>query len=1244
MDDADSRWCAVCDRLILPSPTIVPNPPPSPEHVAPRNQGTRSSLIDGKTRIEIDQSPAPLYCSDKCRERVTEYSADSSSSDASDDSLKEHQLEYQHRPAPPRKSTPNTRSLAIVQREYGISSLPPRTSETHDELAPCKQPAPYKPPEYTSGAMMANRRLEAVLPKSLKPGERAPPLKPVSGWTDGSQAWRAATYSFSPPPRTRADILDPSRAAYISFVASPHRSTTSGVTASAASTTSSSSAPPSPTASSSVNSASLNSELLPSFDRLSRRTLLRKPRSFPQLTGILPRKSMRKTVIDDFEMIRVLGKARTGEVLLVKHKTTADLYALKASNKRRILAHEELQHWFTEQSVLKRMTIESTDPFVVNLWWSFLDTENLFLVMDFLPGGDLGTQLARWGLLGCDRARFYAAEIVEGVEGLHAAGVIYRNLKPENILIGGDGHIVLTGFGLAKEFPRRTAAMVSADGSTVAARPPWMKVEKGGELAAGIGQAAATTRTFCGTAEYLAPEIIQGLAYSYEVDWWSFGTMLYEMLVGVTPFWANNHPDMYTRVLQDELLFPDECTMDQDTRSLIRWLLERDPALRICEPGIKRHAYFSMIDWSDVYYKRYIPPYIPPAMDDDDQQEESDGSEEQGSEDEEGDILNAAPPLVPEKEPAPEVSPKVAKGVRSARQRHQKSGVPVLDRNLGENAEAEKADKKDEDDWDWDFVEVTKGKDRNGAKSTTLFARGVVDRYQLAAFREASTPSHRRGRAGTTFRKQTRQLSRPKSPSPSWFSSMSRLTGKRMSMSSSGEELDNLHALDRERSTDLSSVSARRPNLRKTRSNISTASSGRESSWLSGYSDAASDDSSLDSSGFSNSQGEWNGPSYDLHSHQLILKNLDLTGKIKPDRYPFESGDSADIYKGILNSSGSSISARSPFSNSGQYTTRKVAVKIFRRMHSDRESLERTSKSLYEEARIWRQLDHPNILPFLGIALDLGLSPALISPYCGSGPIMKYLQNHAKDPKEKLEMVIGVANGLAYLHSKQIIHGNLCTKVLIDADGLPVICGYGTSKTVGQPANSTSVFSAPIRFTSIRFTSPECLSAGNSAQTISADVYAFSMVMLEILSGLPPYHHLPTELAVYTHVLRGERPIRTHLDSQTVTSRIWQFLTSLWNEKPYLNTKMSDAAQDLMQIRDSDSDSDLDEDFHSASPESTHQSLRKETVNISTLVRFFFPSFICDFSRKETAPAEKKPGSGFDIQALSFPFPFQSNL
>ncbi|KAJ7675704.1 hypothetical protein DFH06DRAFT_1434948 [Mycena polygramma] len=293
MDDTDSSWCGVCDRQIVPKRILVPvtqDPPPSPQHDSPRRNKTgtirqRSGLVHGtgrvrpngtlkaapvKTRVEIDQSPAPLYCSDECRQKDLEFFhgrpvySDSASSDTSDDDTALRTARHtchQHE-----RSTPNTRSLAVFAREYGIAPLPPSTCETYDELHPRVKATPYRPPEFTSGVMMANRRLDAVLPKPLKAGERPPVLKPVPGWTDGSQAWRASTYSFAPPPQSRADVLDPNRAAYQSFVASPHRSAQSGVTV----TDAYASSPTSPTT---ASSSSAHSELRSSYDdAMSRRT------------------------------------------------------------------------------------------------------------------------------------------------------------------------------------------------------------------------------------------------------------------------------------------------------------------------------------------------------------------------------------------------------------------------------------------------------------------------------------------------------------------------------------------------------------------------------------------------------------------------------------------------------------------------------------------------------------------------------------------------------------------------------------------------------------------------------------------------------------------------------------------------------------------------------------------------------------------------------------------------------------
>ncbi|KAJ7214952.1 hypothetical protein GGX14DRAFT_609864, partial [Mycena pura] len=335
MDDFLSSWCAVCDRQIIPKRTIVavsaPAPcPPSPEHDGPwrTEQGIACSRSGGlvrgtgrvhpngtikrhdsappapvRIRIVIDQSPAPLYCSPACRQTDLEDFAvrpnysDSASSDISDNADSLVSVLTTNADGTYCRSTPNSRSIAVLQRECGLLPLPAPTSETYNELVPRRAiPAPTRPLEYTSGVMMANRRMEAILPKPLKPGERAGPLAPVPGWTDGSQAWRASTYSFAPPPRSRADASDPNCAAYGSCVASPHRSG-SGVVATIAL-----SAPPSPTASSSFSSssssASRNSDLLSSFEdsftrRSSSRISLFSPETSPgsSVAGSPPRKT-----------------------------------------------------------------------------------------------------------------------------------------------------------------------------------------------------------------------------------------------------------------------------------------------------------------------------------------------------------------------------------------------------------------------------------------------------------------------------------------------------------------------------------------------------------------------------------------------------------------------------------------------------------------------------------------------------------------------------------------------------------------------------------------------------------------------------------------------------------------------------------------------------------------------------------------------------------------------------------------
>ncbi|GAA6017945.1 hypothetical protein JCM11491_001229 [Sporobolomyces phaffii] len=354
---------------------------------------------------------------------------------------------------------------------------------------------------------------------------------------------------------------------------------------------------------------------LPSTPQTSKMT-----RSLSSSSAMSIEKRSKDVTIDSFEIKRVLGKGCAGKVLLVKLRNSNEHFALKAITKRHVLAHRELDHTRTEQSVLKTCARDKSNPFVVRLHYSFHDQDTLYLALDFHPGGDLATQLARWGRLGRDRARFYMAEMTEGVEGLHRAGIIYRDLKPENVLISANGHIVLTDFGLSKDFGHAKVTPPTATLKDELPRPHWLSAHPTQRAASTPPATVAsslvreTAMTFCGTAEYLAPEVLLGEPYSYEVDAWSAGTMLYEMLVGVTPFFADDHSSMYKRVLSDDLEFEEDPAypvFDDDTKSFIRGLLQKNPLLRMTDSRIKGHPYFNMIDWGHVYHQRYVPPFVP---------------------------------------------------------------------------------------------------------------------------------------------------------------------------------------------------------------------------------------------------------------------------------------------------------------------------------------------------------------------------------------------------------------------------------------------------------------------------------------------------------------------------------------------------------------------------------------------------------------------------------------------------------
>jgi serine/threonine protein kinase len=305
-----------------------------------------------------------------------------------------------------------------------------------------------------------------------------------------------------------------------------------------------------------------------------------------------------KNTLENYELIKVLGVGCMGKVLLAREKGSNKKYAIKSISKKFVISHgkTEVEHTLTEQRVLATLS-QLNHPFLIRLHASFQSDTNLFLVMPYIQGGDFATQLALYGSLDVKRAQFYCAEMVSGICELHKHGIIYRDLKPENVLLDMNGHIKLTDFGLSKQFK------LSQNSSAV---------------------------TFCGTAEYLAPEILKELPYSYEVDWWSLGTFLFELITGFTPFWAENHMAMYQRVLYDSLEFPadffrrsDNYVLLEHAKDLITGLLVKDPASRLgsgldAEQHIRNHPFFSDIDFEKLDKKEIKPPFVPQVTGEDD--------------------------------------------------------------------------------------------------------------------------------------------------------------------------------------------------------------------------------------------------------------------------------------------------------------------------------------------------------------------------------------------------------------------------------------------------------------------------------------------------------------------------------------------------------------------------------------------------------------------------------------------------
>ncbi|RVD80367.1 uncharacterized protein DFL_008264 [Arthrobotrys flagrans] len=282
----------------------------------------------------------------------------------------------------------------------------------------------------------------------------------------------------------------------------------------------------------------------------------------------------------DFQILRLIGRGTFGQVYQVRKKDTNRIYAMKVLSKKVIVQKKEVAHTIGERNILVR-TATTDSPFIVGLKFSFQTPTDLFLVTDYMSGGELFWHLQQEGRFSEERAKFYIAELILALEHLHNHDIVYRDLKPENILLDANGHIALCDFGLSKSNLSKNE----------------------------------TTNTFCGTTEYLAPEVLldeQG--YTKMVDFWSLGVLVFEMCCGWSPFFAEDTQQMYKNIAFGKVRFPKDA-LSLEGRNFVKGLLNRNPKHRLGAlrdaAELKEHPFFADVDWEALKQKKSIPPFKP---------------------------------------------------------------------------------------------------------------------------------------------------------------------------------------------------------------------------------------------------------------------------------------------------------------------------------------------------------------------------------------------------------------------------------------------------------------------------------------------------------------------------------------------------------------------------------------------------------------------------------------------------------
>ncbi|KAF7336034.1 Non-specific serine/threonine protein kinase [Mycena sanguinolenta] len=826
----------------------------------------------------------------------------------------------------------------------------------------------------------------------------------------------------------------------------------------------------------------------------------------------------------DFEFLKLIHECTSGKVFQVLKKDTKGICAMKVLSKKEIVTEKErIEKILDERTILQH---SSESPFLVGFKFSFQTVTDLFLVTDFKFGGELFWHLQREMRFSVERAIFYVAEIILALEYLHKYDVVYCDLKPEKIMLDATGHIALCCcYCLSK-----------AD----------LRFDK-------------LSPTFYGTAEYLAPEILDELRYSKVADFWSLGVLFFEMCCGWSPFYADDTQQMYENIRFGKIRFPKD-VISEDGKQFVKRLLARNPkhrlgAVRDAEE-LKEHPFFSSIDWEALAQKQVMPPFKP-VIESDELTVNFDEFglvdlhlDDRASSRPEGCINIRIPKYSVRKQVMPPAdsfdefrlvdldlgdlaaSPPIDIRIPKHRLDAVRDSGEFKEHPLRLREHPLKESRPSFSPVDWEMLvrkQVTPPlKPVESDEQTTDFdeiftsVMPVVESDELAINLDKIGLADLNDEDGPSF-------SQPEGYIDSLLASWER---RRALLSISVSEASRQGISSDEVRRGLGDVEAQISTLlihilssQEAKRAAQRLGHDRAQCFVDAIQDALDRGTLPDSSSRSKARKLIQNVS---EAVEQLPSTLFITGVNDSDEHPMFGGGFSDVYQ-------------------ASYQGKTVALKRLRTFTADSTS-HRTRLQFYKEALVWQGLRHRFILPLLGID-RVTFAPAycMVSPWMKYGTVLKYLRDHECGDVNRL--LLEIAQGLDYLHSMKIVHGDLRgTNILISDDRNACLSDFGLATTIDVADSTIGVTTASNRAGSIRWFAPELIDPTKFGcpkfiRTEASDVYAYACVCLELYTRNPPFPHLQ-DVAAMLRVIEGERPEQP----PTIPAAVWQLVTSAWAE------------------------------------------------------------------------------------------------